>query len=144
MKPALQSGELGSNFAACSSIRSKRSDKRPSPVSIRFSAGEKESLEAAASGEALGPYIKRCVLRQHRIKRKRKASTRQHETIARTLRGLGASGVYGVLHTFILAVEEGRLRLEKDEEMDLRQAAFDIAAMRDDLMSALDLHVDAD
>lgn len=118
--------------------------KRAAPVSIRFTADEKQSLEAAAAGEALGPYIKRCVLKQHRVKRKvqPKAKTHQQETVARTLRRLGDSGIYSVLHSLILAVEEQRLILDQDQEDDLRHAAIEVMAMRNDLISALGLQAD--
>ena len=118
--------------------------KRAAPVSIRFTTDEKRSLEAAAAGEALGPYIKRCVLKLHRVKRKAQpmAKTRQQETIARTLRRLGDSGIYSVLHSLILAVEEQRLILDQDQEDDLRHAAIEVMAVRNDLVSALGLQTD--
>lgn len=118
--------------------------KRAAPVSIRFTPFEKQSLEVAAAGEALGPYIKRCVLKQHRVQRKAqpKAQTRQQEIIARTLRRLGNSGIYSVLHSLILAVEEQRLILDQDQEDNLRHAAIEVMAMRNDLVSALGLQAD--
>lgn len=142
MSVSIQSGQLQSNFSHSSG--NTKPAKRAAPVSIRFTPDEKQSLEAAAAGEALGPYIKRCVLKQHRIKRKPqpKAQTHQQETIARTLRRLGHSGIYGVLHSLILAVEEQRLKLGDSQEDDLRHAALEVIAMRNDLVTALGLQAD--
>ena len=142
MSTNIQSGQLKQRFAA--SLGKPTPATRAAPVSIRFTANEKQSLEAAAAGEALGPYIKRCVLKQHRVKRKAqpKAQTRQQETIARTLRRLGDTGIYSVLHSLILAVEEERLILDQHQEDDLRHAAIEVMAMRNDLVSALGLQAD--
>ncbi|WP_305988099.1 hypothetical protein [Roseibium sp. MMSF_3544] len=43
------------------------SKKRSSPVSIRFSDEQRAELEQHADGQALGPYIKGCVLRGHSV-----------------------------------------------------------------------------
>lgn len=55
---------------------------------------------------------------------------------------LGDSGIYSVLHSLILAVEEQRLILDQHQEDDLRHAAIGVIAMRNDLVSALGLQAD--
>lgn len=142
MRASIKSSQLQTNFTHCSG--SPKPAKRAAPVSIRFTQGEKQSLEAAAAGEALGPYIKRSVLKQHRVKRKPqgKAQTRQHETLARTLRRLGDSGVYSVLHSLIVAVEEQRLILDQAQEDDLRHASIEVMAIRNDLVTSLGLQAE--
>ncbi|MEM1372435.1 MAG: hypothetical protein AAGG72_09455 [Pseudomonadota bacterium] len=127
---------LPPKFCAAAGNR-PQTPKRPPPVSIRFNADERAALVKMAKGEALGPYIKRCVL-----KRKSRPSGKQHKAIAKTLRGLGQSGVSGALQSLLLAVEEGRLPIERDDEKALRQATSDVLAMRGDLMAALGLHAD--
>lgn len=127
---------LPPKFCAAAGNRPQK-PKRPPPVSIRFNAKERAALAEMAKGEALGPYIKRRVL-----KRKSRPSSKEHQAIAKTLRGLGQSGVSGALSTLLLAVEEGRLPIEREDEKALRRAVADVAALRWDLMAALGLHAD--
>ena len=131
-------------FASFGTDGSRRRKKRPSPVSIRFSDEERAFLKPFMHGEAFGPYIKRYVLKGHKIKRKRAriAPSKQDQAIARVLRGLGRSGIAGVLNDLLLAVEEGRLFLDCDDELALRRAACEIASMRNDLVAALGLQSD--
>ena len=134
---------VAGSFSAAATNGARDSKKRTPPVSIRFSADERAALLKHTNGEALGPYIKRFVLSRHSAKRpRRKTPTKQHQAIARTLRGLGGSGVSGVLGSFILAFEEGRLMLNRDEERELRRAMADVTAMRSDLIAALGLRND--
>lgn len=119
---------------------------RPPPVSIRFNEAERALLSGHAKDEPLGPYIKRCVLNAHQAppKPRRKAPSKQTQAIARTLRGLGVSGVSGVLGTLLLAVEEGRLPIDRDDEVELRRAAARVAAIRQDLVAALNVRESTD
>ena len=131
---------LQGSFSATAAVGAQDRQKRTPPVSIRFSDAERAALLKHANGEALGPYIKRFVLSRHSAKRpRRKSPTKQHQAIARTLRGLGGSGVSGVLGSLILAFEEGRLMLDRDEERELRRAMAHVTAMRSDLITALGL-----
>ncbi|MEM9435302.1 MAG: hypothetical protein AAGA12_15390 [Pseudomonadota bacterium] len=70
---------------------------------------------------------------------KRKPLSKQQEAIARALRGLGKSGLSNVLGTLLLAVEEGRLPIERHEEAELRRAVADVAAIREGLVAALNI-----
>ncbi|MEM9128212.1 MAG: hypothetical protein AAGA97_00570 [Pseudomonadota bacterium] len=116
-------------------------ERRAAPVSIRFNDAERALLAEHAGGSALGPYIKRYVLDGHQVsgKPKRKSPSKQKQAIARTLRGLGLSGISGILSTLVLAVEEGRLSIEHHEELELRRAIAEVVSIRSDLVAALDV-----
>lgn len=136
-------GYLRGSFSAAVAKGAPEKSKRTPPVSIRFNDAERAALLEHTNGEALGPYIKRFVLSRHSAKRpRRKTPTKQHQAIARTLRGLGGSGVSGVLGSFLLAFEEGRLMLDRGEERELRRAMAHVTAMRSDLIAALGLRND--
>ncbi|MEM9763529.1 MAG: hypothetical protein AAF968_13650 [Pseudomonadota bacterium] len=64
---------------------------------------------------------------------------KDHEALARVLGRLGRSRLYTDLQRLLLAVEEGRVPLEKDMEAELRTACAEITAMRRDLVTALGL-----
>ena len=133
---------LRGSFSTASE-RSQNKGKRTPPISIRLNDAERSVLQKHTNGEALGPYIKRFVLSRHNAKRpRRKTPTRQDQAIARTLRGLGGSGLSGVLGSFLLAFEEGRLMLDRGEEKELRRAMADVTAMRSDLITSLGLRDD--
>lgn len=135
---------LSRAFSAASAINLRSKKKRPAPVSMRFSDEERELLELHARGKALGPYLKQFVLKAHQIKRKpaQRSPSKQDQAIARALRGLGRSGVVGVLNGLLLAVEEQRLLLDPDDELEQRRAGCELASLRNDLVVALGLHQD--
>lgn len=119
----------------------QKSKKRPSPVSIRFSEEQRAVLEPHADGQALGPYIKEFVLKGHSIGTKPniRNSAKDYEALARLLRCLGQSE----LRTYLCALHDlaqaGHFVADKETIDQLRQACSDIAAMRNDLVSALGL-----
>lgn len=141
MSGSKSQGGLPSKFDAVAGGRSKKRN-RPPPVSIRFNADEHAALSKKANGETLGRYIKSYVLSGH--KTRSKSASKEQQTIAKTLRGLGQSGVSGALSTLLLAVEEGRLLIDREDEKALRRAATDVGLMRSDLIAALGLHRDGD
>ncbi len=122
----------------------KSKPKRISPVSIRFSDAEHAELMLWTRGEFLGPYIKGHNLSSVRSKRKPRSTLppRQQQAIAQALRRLGHSGLYDVLSSLVLAVEEGRLLPEQQMEDDLRQALSNVTALRSDLMTTLGMRAD--
>ena len=130
---------LRASFGGHLDQHAKRNAKRVAPVSIRFNDQDRALLEKHADGEALGPFVRRVVLAALSGKRRKepnRASARD-QAVARALRGLGTSGVYNVLSNQILAFEEGRLNLERQQERDLRAALASIVTIRNDLLAAL-------
>lgn len=125
--------------SAAETPKGKHKRKRKPPVSIRFSDEERAMLEQYAEGKPLGPYIKACVLKTHRIKRKprNKTPSLREEALARALRRLGHAGIFGLLNDVLEGGENGRLALTGDEDRALRHAAFELIALRGDLMAAL-------
>lgn len=127
-------------FNASAKIEQKPK-KRPSPVSIRFSDKQLAALAPHTNGQALGPYIKEFVLKGHSVRAKSNNgnSVKDYEVLARLLRGLGQSE----LRTYLCALHElannGRFIADEETHGQLRQACADIAAMRNDLVSALGL-----
>lgn len=115
--------------------------KRPSPVSIRFSDQQRATLEPHANGQALGPYIKEFVLKEHDVgaKPNSRNTTKDHEMLAQLLRALGQSE----LRTYLCALHEladaGQFIADEETIDQLRQACADITAMRNDLVTALSL-----
>lgn len=134
---AEESSKSAFTNAAC-----KRSPKakRPSPVSIRFSAEELERLRAEAGSRSLNGYI-RSRLFGSTTKVLRAPSSAKPDTalLSRLLRNLGDWDLTWALKELELGVNEGVILLDVDTCAALRGACTDIAAMRQDLTRALGL-----
>lgn len=127
--------EPGFNRAA------KNKKKRPSPVSIRFSDAQRAALESHTNGQALGPYIKDYVLRGHnaQVRPKNRNPIKNHDALARLLRGLGQSELRTYLCALYELASEGQFTADAETTDKLKQACTDVIAMRSDLVAALGL-----
>lgn len=134
-----QSASLRDSFIASTESAPAHKDRRTPPVSIRFGDQERALLEEHADGEPLGPFVKRVVmsLLSGKQPKGRKRESARDQAVARALRGLGTSGVYKALSSQLLAFEEGRLNLERQQECDLRAALAGVIAIRGYLLAAL-------
>jgi len=107
--------------------------KRRSPFSLRFSDEEWNRLKVDAAGMPYAAYIKSCV-----FGKKRKRSTSKNvQLLARVLSVLGQSGAQQLLFTLIVAADERRIILDKDDEHQLRMVAQELASLRYELIAAL-------
>lgn len=116
--------------------------KAPSSViSLRVTAEERAKLEREAAGLSLSAYLRDRLLNGVATPRRTRGKfpVKDHEALARVLGRLGRSHLYTDLQRLLLAVEEGRVPLEKDMEAELRTACAEITAMRRDLVTALGL-----
>lgn len=112
-----------------------------SVISMRVTADERVRLEKEAAGISLSQFLRERVLDgQSKPRRTRgKFPVKDHEALARVLGRLGRSSLYTNLHRLLLAVEEGRVPLERDMAAELRHACAEVRIMRDDLVTALGL-----
>jgi hypothetical protein len=114
--------------------------KRPSPVSVRFSAEELEQLIAEAGSRSLNGYI-RYRLFGSATKTRRSPSSAKPDSalLSRLLRNLGDWDLTWALKELELGVDEGVILLDFQTCNAVRDACADIAAMRQGLMRALGL-----
>jgi hypothetical protein len=108
--------------------------KRPSPLSIRLSAEERNELEALAGGEPLSTYVKRRLF-DHDGQRK----SANPALLAQLLATLGRSHVAGNLERLTRDAEFGILVADKETVRTLRDACDDIRLMHNALMRGLGL-----
>ena len=123
---------------------SKPKKKRRSPLSVRLSPEQRKQLERDAVGMSLNAYVLSRLFDDGggmASKRRREPSNRD-KAIARALRRLSHAGLAAYLASQIVAKDEGRIRLSKQEEDDLRHAYREIHAIRRDLMTGLGLLAD--
>ena len=127
---------------AQSAFKNKKLAKRyPAPISVRFTDEERTLLENKAGNLTLSAYVRLCVLGEaapmHRTRGKK--TVKDHEALGQVLGSLGRSNVPNNLNQLSKAVHRGDLPLPDDVAADLKQAAFEIAYMRNLLMTALGL-----
>lgn len=114
--------------------------KRPSPVSIRFSADELERLKAEAGSRSLNGYIRRRLFGSSAKTRRAPSSARPDiALLSKILRNLGSWDLTWALKELELGVDEGMVLLDVETCSALRGACADIAAMRTELTRALGL-----
>ena len=130
---------LETDFVAA--IREKPKKKRLSPLSVRLTAEQREQLERDAIGMTLNAYV---LGRLFNKRSKRKPPTKHQQAIGRALRRLAHSGIATFLASQIVAQEEGRLMLCKNEESELREAYSECFRIRRDLVEALGLEAEHD
>lgn len=109
------------------------SAKRPSPLSLRLSAGERTRLERMAEGKPLGGYIKAKLFGNQR----KITSQPSHTELARALALLGQGGAGPALRTMARAAERGALPLDPETQASIRAACADIAIIKSLLMKSL-------
>ena len=119
----------------------KARKKRPAPISLRLSYGEREKLEAMAGRQSLNGYIRRQLFGSN-VKAQRRVSEHvlaDRQIAAQLLRAIGNWDMRWALQELNLAVRDGVLHLDETTCAALRQACSDVAAMRQDLVKALGL-----
>lgn len=119
-------------------IASKPVKKREAPFSLRLSFEEKAALKEMAGDVPLGAYIKAALFdgAAHNIPRKT-PKVSDDEALGRVLGALGKSRLSINVNQLAKAVNMGALPVTPETEVELKQACADIAAMREELMRAL-------
>lgn len=119
------------------SITSKpKLKKRLAPLSVRLSKEQRTQLERDAIGMSLNAYVLSRLFDDAKPAKRKRPLTKRDKAIAKALRRLAHSGIATYLASQIVAQEEGRLGLCKDEEETLREAYAE-CYRRCDLMEAL-------
>ena len=120
--------------------KSARSDKRPTPFSIRLSAAERTALERKAGQRPLGSYIRAKLLGDDVTPRKAlRAPTIDYALLGQVLGMLGKSDQVRCLFTLLVAAEAGSVELADEENAALKRACDDVHEMRGMLVKALGL-----
>lgn len=116
----------------------KAKKKREAPFSLRLTFEERAALQKMAGDMPLGAYIKAVLFdgAPHKLKRKPSAVT-DPEALGRVLGALGKSRLSQNMNQLAKASNMGALPVTPETEDEIRQACADIAAMRSDLMRAL-------
>lgn len=147
MNPQIEVSIVREDFLKVTRLQSARK-KRLSPLSVRLSAEQRAQLERDAVGMSLNAYVLSKLFddpnAEKKRKRRRKPPTKRDKAIASALRRLAHSGIAAYLASQIVAQEEGRLGLSKDEEAELREAYTECYRIRRDLVEALGLHAEHD
>ncbi len=133
--------EFQSQFKAASKPKPK---KRLAPLSVRLSVEQRAQLERDAVGMSLNAYVLSRLFDGSKPKKRKRPPTKRDKAIGRALRRLAHSGMAAYLMSQIVAQEEGRLGLCKDEEAALREAYAECYRIRCDLMEALGVQSDDD
>jgi hypothetical protein len=127
-------------FSASTDIQPpERFASRPSPFSLRLTAGERARLVSDAGPLPLGTYIKSRLFAGTAPARRRGPSIADREALAKVLAQLGRSHLASNLNQLARAVNIGALPLTPETEAELLEAIRDVRAMRILLMQALGL-----
>lgn len=119
----------------------KSRKKRPAPISLRLSYGERESLEALAGDQSLNGYIRQQLFGSD-VKPRRRVTEQilaDRKLAAQLLRAIGEWDMQWALQELDLAVRDGVLHLDGTTCAALRHACADVTKMRRDLVKALGL-----
>lgn len=137
-----QDANLLSEFQTSFTVSASKPElkkKRRAPLSVRLSDEQWKQLRQDALGMSLNAYALSRLFGEEKPKRKHRKPTKRDKAIAKALRRLGGCGINAFLLSQILAVEEGRLLLSKEEERELRKAYAEFDAVRRDLVAAVGL-----
>lgn len=129
---------LQSDFSSVTENRPEKK-KRLSPLSVRLSAQQLEQLERDAVGMSLNAYV---LSKLFTGSKRKKQPTKRDKAIASALRRMAHSGIATYLASQIVAQEEGRLQLSRNEEAELREAYAECFRIRCDLVEALGLQAE--
>lgn len=127
------------NDHAAGAKKGKPRKRRQAPLSIRLTPEERARLVQDANGRPLGAYIKSRLFDDHTQKRKprRRSPSKELQLLARVLRTIGRSGALSILGTLIVAANERRVVLSRDEDLRLRLANQELVSLRLELINAL-------
>ena len=122
-------------------VTGKTRKKRPSPISMRFPPEFEDQLKARAKGQSLGTYCRDYIMNGHGFETKTRGRNpiKDHVALARVLSALGQSGLYSTLTEIYRLASEGHALTSEDTVSELRSACEDVAAMRRDLVAALNV-----
>lgn len=120
---------------------SKHSKKRTSisPVTLRLTPAERETLEKLAAGMTLSAYIRACVFAEEEKRRKRrpKSVVADRKAVAEVLALLGQSRIANNLNQLAYHANIGALEMDETERADLEEAYDHVITIRSLLMQAL-------
>lgn len=120
----------------------RRTESRPSPLSIRITREERVLLERLAGNVPLGAFIKYRIFADSARPTKRgrgRTPARDQRLLAQLLGGLGASRIAGNLNQLARAASSGSLVCDERTRALIAAAQSDLSAMRDMLTRALGL-----
>lgn len=127
------------NDSAAGAKKGKPGKRRPAPLSLRLTPEERARLVEDANGQPLGAYIKSRLFDDNLQSRKprRRSPSKELQLLARVLRTIGRSGALSILGTLIVAANERRVVLSRDEDSRLRLANQELVSLRLELINAL-------
>lgn len=119
----------------------ERQKKKPASLTLRLSEDERIRLERDAAGLSLSAHVRERLFGEYvQTRRTRgKFPVKDHEALARVLSRLGRSELAMAIGALLLACEEQRLHLDREQESQLRSVNNDIIFMRTHLVKALGL-----
>lgn len=120
----------------------RKPKKRPSPLSIRLTDSERSELKRLAGGISLAGYVRQRLFENSdtvKTPRTRKPTIRDHKSLARVLRALGAADTIKTIGDLRIAYDDNMLLLSEEAEIAVLHACCNINSMRQDLISALGL-----
>jgi hypothetical protein len=112
------------------------------PFSLRLSFEERARLEVLADGEPLGSYIRSRLLDS--APSRKRMTVNDKEALVRVLGLLGQSRLSSNINQLAKAVNSGSLPVTPETEIELKDAARDVMAMRHMLIEALGLDAGQD
>ena len=129
---------------ALASARKRRAVKRPPPFSLRLNESERARLIAEAKGVPLGTYVKAKLLGDAPLRLRRSGrAVADRPALAQALALLGRSHMAGNLNQLAYAANIGTLDIGPETERQLQAALRDVRTLRDLLLKALGLKVEA-
>lgn len=139
---AKRSSSIKSEFSSQSTFDAKpKREKRPAPLSLRLSNGEREELERLANGKSLSGYIRQSIFENSTSLKKirtRNPPIQDYKMLARVLRALANADTINTI-THIGRTDAIRPLLSRELQVAVQQACSDIADMRQQLIAALGL-----
>lgn len=112
-------------------------NRRPSPVSIRFSKAELEALAGLADGLPVSTYIKQVLFGPNRPRSRRRTGAADQKLLAQILARLGTYGRGPSLTRLAYLAERGAFYCDEETLRQLRLACEDVTTIRNLLMQAL-------
>lgn len=123
--------------ASGQSVLVKPRRKRPPPIAVRVSEGERQQIIEAAGDMSISAYAKLKLLDGRSVSA-RKASVDQ-KALAETLSRLGKSRLSSNLNQLARAADIGALPVTPDLNAELHRICDEVRALRQELLRALGL-----
>ncbi|MBL4726936.1 MAG: hypothetical protein JKY83_09750 [Rhizobiaceae bacterium] len=142
-----RSPSIKSEFSVQATLDAKtEKEKRPPPLSLRLSNGEREELERLANGQSLSGYIRQSIFENSisiKTIRTRKPPIQDYKMLARVLRALANADTISAI-TDIGKMDANLAPMSSELEIAVQRACTDIANMRQQLITALGLRSELD